>query len=122
VGKGAIPLQIFGFRFQTAPSFFLHFAPLAGRGRRVAAGEGDSRQTDSWRVPLTRRLRYRCVSDLSPQAGRGENHTPSHSRGAIRPSYAGTFRPLTSEGAGNAGRPMRPAAASAMEISKKHPR
>src|ERR1700722_12619284 len=31
-----------------------------------------------------------------------------HSRGAMRPSFAGKFLALQSEGAGNAGRPMRP--------------
>jgi hypothetical protein len=40
--------------------------------------------------------------------------TTSQSRGLERPRFALTSRPLQSEGAGNAGRPMRPIAACAM--------
>ena len=39
--------------------------------------------------------------------------TASHSRGAFRPGFANSLPPSKSEGAGNAGRPMRPQAACA---------
>jgi hypothetical protein len=42
--------------------------------------------------------------------------TASRSRRASRPSFALASRPLNSEGAGNAGRPMRPIAACAMVV------
>jgi hypothetical protein len=38
----------------------------------------------------------------------GQQATPSRSRRAFRASFVRSFRPLRSEGAGNAGRPMRP--------------
>ena len=62
--------------------FALHLAPLAGRGREppqhlvLSGGErvrGTLDRLDSRRVPLTRSLRYRFVSDLSPHAGRGKS-------------------------------------------------
>ena len=67
----------------------------------------------------------RSVSDLSPQAGRGEAspwfaHTPPHSRGVKRPSCAGIFRPETREGVGNAGCPMHPQ--SRVQNGSKHTR
>jgi hypothetical protein len=41
-------------------------------------------------------------------APRNDVDTPSHSRGAMRPSFANKVRLLKSEGAGNAGRAMHP--------------
>src|ERR1700722_1950535 len=43
----------------------------------------------------------------------------THSRGAMRPGLAGNFLALHSEGAGNAGRPMRPIAACAMVVVER---
>src|SRR3979409_820831 len=45
--------------------------------------------------------------------------TASRSRRAFRASLAGNFLPLRSEGAGNAGRPMRPIAACAMSVIER---
>ena len=58
--------------------------------------------------PLTRRLRYRFVSDLSPQAGRGKAaassaNTASRSRGRIRPSLAPNFPPSSQRAQGMPG-------------------
>ncbi len=44
------------------------------------------------------------------------------SRGAVRPRFASNFLALQSEGAGNAGRPMRPIAACATVVGSKHTR
>ena len=46
-------------------------------------------------------------------AAEGRRDTASRSRGLMRPRFAGNFLALRSEGAGNAGRPMRPIAACA---------
>jgi len=48
--------------------------------------------------------------------------TTSRSRGAFRPRLAINFLALRSEGAGNAGRPMRPIAARAMVVGRTHTR
>jgi hypothetical protein len=45
--------------------------------------------------------------------------TVSRSRGALRPRFAIKFLTLRSEGAGNAGRPMRPIAACAMSVVER---
>jgi hypothetical protein len=59
-----------------------------------------------------------CSPRTPPRArargGRGDHRaTPSRSRCMFRASFSCSFRPLNSEGAGNAGRPMRPIAACA---------
>jgi len=48
--------------------------------------------------------------------------TRSRSRDVIRPRLAINFLALRSEGAGNAGRPMRPIAARAMVVGRTHTR
>src|SRR5260221_4135350 len=45
--------------------------------------------------------------------------THPRSRGAMRPRFARNFLTLRSEGAGNAGRPMRPIAACAMVVVER---
>jgi hypothetical protein len=45
--------------------------------------------------------------------------TVSRSRGRMRPRFARDFLTLRSEGAGNAGRPMRPIAACAMSVIER---
>jgi hypothetical protein len=58
-----------------------------------------------------RRARADCTHRLHVSNSR--TPTASHSRGAFRPGFANSLPPLKSEGAGNAGRPMRPQAACA---------
>jgi hypothetical protein len=53
-----------------------------------------------------------------PRARFFQPATPSRSRRASRPSFAVISRPPRTEGAGNAGRPMRPIAACALVESK----
>ena len=53
------------------------------------------------------------VASLLAIAMTANSDAASRSRGAVRPGFALFFRPLPSEGAGNAGRPMRPIAARA---------
>jgi hypothetical protein len=81
--------------------------PLSNRfGRRpvLLAGLGlmGRRQACRWRQH-TNELPSIRISNSPPCAD-----TASRSRGSIRPSFAGNFLTLRSEGAGNAGRPMRP--------------
>ena len=59
------------FRRENAKLWLRSFSP-SPRLRGEGWGEGDSRQVSLPRVPLTRRQRWRAVSDLSPQAGRGK--------------------------------------------------
>src|ERR1700730_3609233 len=64
--------------------------------------------------PLLSEGRRILISNSIAFADRG-----SPSRGALRPSFALGSRPLQSEGAGNAGRPMRPIAACAMIVVER---
>ena len=71
----------------------LHLAPLAGRGRRVAPGEGDSRQTRSRIVPSPGDFAI-ASSPTSPRK-RGEvKGTASQSRRACARVLPATSRPL----------------------------
>jgi hypothetical protein len=58
--------------------------------------------------PLKPSLRANGAALRADPLARNDVDTASHSRGLIGPSFARNSRPLQSEGAGNAGRPMRP--------------
>src|SRR5262245_9622954 len=62
-----------------------HLAPLAGRGRREAPGEGDSPHTRSRRLPLT--------PTLSPQAAGLSHMAEGSHKECIVPSGALDFAP-----------------------------
>ena len=54
------------------------------------------------------------------RGGRGAHRaTTPRSRRGFRASFSGSFRPLNPEGAGNAGRPMRPKAACATVVEMR---
>ena len=107
---------------------------------RAARGEGSgwggvARHTPKHAVPADRppsprRGIGRCggelpvLSDAMAFAGRTASihsvtNTASRSRSAIRPSFPFNFLPSSSEGAGNAGRPMRPIAACATIVVER---
>ena len=68
-------------------------------------------------------LEYWVVrSSRTMTVGVWSTSTVSRSRGWIHPSFARNFLALQSEGAGNAGRPMRPIAACAMVVGRAHTR
>jgi hypothetical protein len=65
----------------------------SGHDERVSQGEVEDRFTHT---------------NFNFQTAKTISNTASRSRGLIRPRFAGNFLALPSEGAGNAGRPMRP--------------
>jgi len=83
--------------------------PLAPLRKRFAFVAGNDE-----RHPWSARIEF--------QTAMTTHNTASRSRRAFARVLACSFRPLQSEGAGNAGRPMRPIAACAMVESKKHTR
>jgi len=48
------------------------------------------------------------MTSMRQATGKARQDTPTQSRGTFRPSFAEKPLALQSEGAGNAGRPMRP--------------
>jgi hypothetical protein len=112
-----------------------YLAPLAGRGRREATGEGDSPRVRVCRgSPSPRpspreergegeetRAAYfsRRATDFTFQTARHARTRPRDLAAAFCSSLARISHPLKAEGAGNTGRSMRPIAACAMVVAKR---
>jgi hypothetical protein len=107
---------------------FVAFAPLRKRFAFVAGNDGvlscvvpalsrDPRRSPSlieycWTTSAQHSVLWLWVpapcAQLRTGPGRRCGDTVSRSRGAMRPRFAGNFRPSETEGAGNAGRLVRP--------------
>src|SRR5260370_39989440 len=94
-----------------ARRFPIRFSNSQGRHCEEPTGRANARPMTGSATKqsiVTVALAVDCFASLAMTALQIQN-TPPRSRGAIRPSFAKTVSPpLTIEGAGNAGRPMRP--------------